>query len=276
MIEILQQIRNGTTLHWGRVSRFKARIRFSFDQGNYTVKTADTFQELRQSFKLRNEVFNKEFRGIDKGFDIDRFDSHFDHLVIVEKETQQIIGTYRLKCLDTVKNSYTALEFDLFHILKQTGPHLELGRACIDKNHRKGSVISLLWRGIGEYMKLSDAQLLFGCSSVKIDNPRDAALLHHYLAGEGLVTNHFFSRPQKKFLMPDFDAWLKYFQSTFNESHKTEAESLLPSLLRSYLRLGAQIAAEPAFDEDYNCIDFLTVLTRESLDDSLVKKYKIK
>ena len=113
MIEILQQIRNETTLRWHRVNRFKPQIRLSFEVGNYLVKTAETIEELRHSFKLRNEVFNIEFRGIDCHLDVDRFDSLFDHLIIIDKQTMEIVGTYRLKCFDQMKNSYTALEFDL-------------------------------------------------------------------------------------------------------------------------------------------------------------------
>ncbi len=275
MVEIFNKIRSGTALHWTRVSRFKPQIRLSFTLGHYLVRTADTVQELRECFKLRNEVFNKEFCGVDRGYDIDRFDSRFDHLVIVDQRSNQIVGTYRLNCLESLKNSYTALEFDLTSILNQPGPHLELGRACIHRSHRTGSVIALLWRGIAEYMKLSQANLLFGCSSVKVDNPRDAALLYQYFVNEGFVKSQFFSKPQKKFLMADFEAWLEYFKKTFTEEHKAEAQKLLPSLLKSYLRLGASIAGEPAYDADFNCIDFLTVLKRESLDASLMKKFKL-
>jgi putative hemolysin len=276
MNEILQQIRNETTLRWHRVNRFKPQIRFSFEVGNYLVKTAETLEELRQSFKLRNEVFNIEFRGIDCSLDVDRFDTLFDHLIIIDKPTMEIVGTYRLKCFDSLKNSYTALEFDLTHIISQPGPHLELGRACIQQSHRKGSVISLLWRGITEYMKLSGAQVLFGCSSVKVDNPRDASLIYQHLENEGFVSNEFLSHPQKEFLMEDFETWRQYFQQDLNTEHALEAEALVPSLLKSYVRLGARIVGEPAYDADYDCIDFLTVLKRDSLDNALARKYRVK
>lgn len=276
MIEILQQIRNETTLRWHRVNKFKPQIRLSFEVGNYLVKTAETIEELRQSFKLRNEVFNIEFRGMDYGIDVDRYDTLFDHLIIIDKISHEIVGTYRLKIFDTIKNSYTALEFDITQIVSQAGPHLELGRACIQQSHRKGSVISLLWRGITEYMKLSGAQVLFGCSSVKVDNPRDSSLIYQNLENEGLVSAEFLSYPQKNFLMEDFETWRQYFKQDMNDEHKAEAEALIPSLLRSYLRMGARVVGEPAYDEDFECIDFLTVLKRDSLDNALARKYRVK
>lgn len=262
-------------LHWTRVRRFKPQIRLNFEMGRYAIKTAESYAELKECFRLRNEVFNIEFRDLDKGYDIDRFDSVFDHLIIIDQKTQTIAGTYRLNCLENLKSSYTALEFNLSSLLRHSGPHLELGRACIHKDHRSGVVIALLWRGIAEYMKLSNAQMLFGCSSVKIDNPREAALLYHYLYLKGHIKPQFFSRPQRKFLMPDFEAWLEYFKKSFSEAHHEEAQKLIPSLLKSYLKLGAYVAGEPAFDEDFNCIDFLTVMTRDSLDGALVKKYRM-
>ncbi len=276
ILQTVSNIRNETALRWNRVGRFKPRLKFSFEQGTYIVKTAETVDELKQSFKLRNEVFNKEFRGLDKLLDVDRFDAHFDHLLIVDTKTSEIVGTYRLKLHEVVKNSYTELEFDLGFLDSIQGPYLELGRACIQKTHRKGSVMSMLWRGIAEYMKLSQAQVLFGCSSVKVDNPRDAALVYQDLVMNDYLDNSSMSRPQKNFLMDDLEAWIQYFKGTYNDQHKLEAEQLVPSLLKSYLRMGAKIVCEPAYDKDFECIDFLTLMRSEDLDDALAKKLRIR
>ena len=96
---IVEQIKHATQLRWNRVHKFKAKILMSLDVGPYQIKTAETSKELVESFKLRHEVFNQEFRGIyECGLDFDRYDYYFDHLIIVHKETRKIIGTYRLNC----------------------------------------------------------------------------------------------------------------------------------------------------------------------------------
>lgn len=244
--------------------------------GAYIIKTAETPQELVESFRLRHEVFNQEFRGIPgAGLDFDKFDYHFDHLIIVHRELGKIIGTYRVNCSKFSKESYTALEFDLHKLFQHEGPFLELGRACIHKDYRKGSIISLLWRGIAEYMNLSGANILFGCSSLKINNARDAALAFKHITNQGLVSEKYDCKPTKKFTMADFKTWQAYFTRGLNENQTAEAEALIPSLLKSYLKLGAVVACEPAFDEEFDCIDLLTVLRKEDLAQSLAARFQV-
>lgn len=276
MMGLVEQIKNTTQLRWNRVHKFKAKISLRIELGNYIIKMAETPQDLVESFKLRHQVFHQEFREIETtGLDFDRFDYHFDHLIIVDKKSNKIIGTYRLNCSTFSPESYTALEFDLAFLKEHEGPFLELGRACIHKDFRKGAVISLLWRGIAEYMNLCGAQYMFGCSSVKINNAREAALIYKYLIDDGKVSSTFVSRPTEQFAMESFDAWYAYFKGGLNETQKLEAEKLIPSLLNSYLKLGAKVASEPAFDEEFDCIDLLTVLRKEDLSDSLAEKFKV-
>lgn len=275
MTEFTTNIRHSAQLKWNRVHKFRTQIHINIKMGPYTIKTAETREELVESFRLRHEVFNQEFRGIQgEGLDLDKFDFSFDHLIIIQNKTQKLIGTYRLNCTDSLNNSYTGLEFDLEGLREHGGPFLELGRACIKKEFRKGSVIFLLWRGIAEYMLQCGANILFGCSSVKISNARDAALVFKHLNNQDLVSMDFPSNPTRKFKMKGFSSWLFYFQKlTDKQTH--EAEQLVPSLLKSYLKMGAQIACEPAFDKDFNCIDFLTILRKDDLDESLANKLQV-
>lgn len=262
------------------VRKFKVKIPMQFEAGSYVVKTAETEFELMESFRLRHEVFNNEFKGNDRpGLDFDRFDKDFDHLIIYHTQLNQVIGTYRMNATaamnDWKTNSYTGLEFDLSSLERFQGPYLELGRACIQKEYRKGSVISLLWRGIAEYMNLSKAEVLYGCSSLKINNPREAALVYSYLSEESLVEANLDCVPTRKFEMQGLDAWLNYFSIGLKDYQREEAKTLIPSLLNSYLKLGAKVAALPAFDVDFDCIDLLTVLEKNKLANSLATKLQI-
>lgn len=277
MMALVDQLKQSTQLRWNRVHKFKAKINLYIEVGSYVIKTAETPQELIESFRLRHEVFNQEFRGMTgAGLDFDKFDYYFDHLVIVHKDLKKIIGTYRVNCSKFSKISYTAMEFDLQKFFANNeGPFLELGRACIHKDYRKGSIISLLWRGIAEYMNLSGSKILFGCSSLKINNPREAALTYKYLMDQGLITNKYSCRPTKKFTMSHFENWFAYFQKGLSEHQVAEADGLMPSLLKSYMKLGAQVACEPAFDEEFDCIDLLTILRKEDLAQSLANRFQV-
>ena len=276
MTQIIGQWKDSAQLRIKKVHKFRQKVQVSLELGPYLLKTAETQKELRESFRLRNEVFNQEFRGINKqGLDVDKFDRHFDHLIILHKEKNLIVGTYRLNCSDILKDSYTALEFDLGKIFTLQGPFLELGRACIKKDYRKGAVISLLWRGIAEYMNVTEAHILFGCSSLKINQAREAALIYQYLKEENSLTSKALSYPTKKFRMKNFEAWAENFERGLTENQKQEADQLLPSLLKSYMKLGAKIGSVPAFDRDFDCIDLLTVLRRGDLAASLARRFQV-
>lgn len=244
--------------------------------GSYTVKTAETVKELIACFKLRDEVFNKEFRGIGNSkYDFDEFDSKCDHIIIVHNPTNKIVGTYRLNSSLHSEDFYTAQEFEISKLKVIKDPILELGRACIQKDHRRGSVITLLWKGIAEYMNLSKSKFLIGCSSIKISKSRDAALVYQYLHKNNFIDETYNITPLTDYQMTDFAAWLDYFSQFYTEKYEKEAEDLIPSLLKSYLRMGAKIIAEPAFDQDFNCVDYLTLLQRDLLAKTAVKKYGV-
>ncbi len=230
----VDHIKQASQLRWNRVHKFQAKIILFMELGPYILKTAETSKELIESFKLRHEVFNKEFRNIEgNGLDFDKYDYYFDHLIIIHKESQNVIGTYRLNCTAFSSESYTALEFNLEKLMRANGSKLELGRACIHKDYRKGSVISFLWRGIAEYMNRCGADLLYGCSSLKINNAREAALVYKYLLDRQLINNEFSCQPTKKYTMTDFDAWYSFFSKGLSERQCAEAEELIPSLLKS-------------------------------------------
>ncbi len=274
MLASLSQWKVNFELRKSGAYRFQPQHKLSLDFGSYRLKTAETFEELLACFKLRDEVFNKEFRGLSgTTLDFDQYDSEFDHLLIFHTPTMKVVGTYRLTCRSGLEGTYTANEFEMRGLLSLDGPFLELGRACIQQNHRKGAVISILWRGIAEYMKLTGAQVLFGCSSLKIVDSRRAALVHRYLEFQGAVLN-ISCAPTPDFRFHDLTSWLNHF-SDLNQQQVEEAESLIPSLLKSYLRLGAKIAAEPAYDREFGCLDFLTVLRRQELSASIDRKFAV-
>jgi putative hemolysin len=271
-----REVKQNTLLRWNGVYKFQQKIAMSIKSGAYVLKTAETHEELIASFKLRHNVFYQEFQNIDiEGLDFDKFDAIFDHLIIVHQLTGDVIGTYRISCSANAPQSYTELEFELDEILNIPGPHLELGRACIHKDHRKGTVLSLLWKGIMEYMNLSGANVLFGCSSIKINNACKAALVYKYFFETGSLIEDIYSEPTKNFQMTDFDIWYASYQNGLSPEQFKEAEELIPPLLKSYIKFGAKIASIPAFDRDFDCIDLLTVLKKADMTNLLARRFQL-
>src|SRR5262249_2727755 len=147
---------------------------FAFGVGPYRVRMASSEPDCLAAFRLRFLVFNLELNeGLEgsyvTGHDTDEFDRICDHLIVEHVTTGEIVGTYRLQTgAMAAANAgfYSEREFD-FSPYKQLGNSvIELGRACVDRDHRSTDVLYLLWRGIAQYAVSHGGRYLIGCSSL--------------------------------------------------------------------------------------------------------------
>ncbi|MNJ93335.1 hypothetical protein D3C87_110140 [compost metagenome] len=264
-------------LRLNRIHKFKPKVEIHAEVGPFLLKTVSNSEELREALALRYQVFHREMIGKsrEQGIDVDEYDFDCDHLIIIDKKSGKIVGTYRMNCSLFGRDFYSAREFNISKIMSHPGVKLELGRACIHKDFRRGIVISLLWRGIADYMVATQAQLLFGCASIKTQDPRQAALLYRHFVQEGRVTEDFLAPPTMSYGMPGFDLWVRSQPAELTSEEKVEAETLLPPLCRAYMKVGAFVGGAPAWDWEFKCIDFLTILRRDDLNRTLWKRFKL-
>jgi putative hemolysin len=236
--------------------------------GPFYVKTVTEGEELKQALRLRYQVFQSELGGSSRtsGLDIDEFDFQCDHLIIVEKKTAKVVGTFRLQSSEFSKSFHAAREFELATLLSPLETKLELGRACIHKEYRRGMASSLLWRGVAEYMVQSRAKAVFGCAGFRTADPRKAALLFQYFRQNGRVEETCLVGIQPCFAVSDFAAWESTFDRSLTTLEVAEAEALIPFVCRGLLKSGARIVSKPAWDERMKNIDFLTILRRDDLN----------
>lgn len=236
---------------------------------SYRLETAATMNDLLEVFELRHQVFLDE-SGVSPqdtdGFDLDEFDSVCDHIIIRSTETGKIVGTYRVISSIYSDEFYSQTEFNLDEFLSSHGNKLELGRACIHRGHRNGGVIDLLWRGIAEYIKLTGSRFLFGCSSIKITDPKMAKALLNALGNDGHLCDDFTVRPIGK-----FDMGLDNVEAETLEA--IDAKGMIPPLLRSYFSAGSKVYGQPALDEEFKCVDYLTILDTEKLTSGYKRRY---
>ncbi len=268
---IVQSIRQ--SIHRNRIKNFHPKISLYIEKQNYIIKTAENTDELQKALRLRHDVFIEEILHKKKLLktDIDRFDKKCDHLIIIDKQTNQIIGTYRLNSSLYTKKFYSATEFHMKHIQKLPGNKLELGRACVHKDYRNGITISLLWEGIMAYLLKSDTKYMFGCSSVKTMD-RDKILgMIHYFKEKGHMSDYTKISPRGKFKIHGIKKSIK-LNNYDNPEQDIKAKEMVPSLLNSYLKAGAKICGIPALDRSFRCVDFLTLLDVEQLKRSYDRK----
>jgi len=249
------------------MSMFRQKIKIFIDSGRYFVKTIETAEELKEVLTLRYSIFFEELMNKKNFFkeDKDKFDNICDHLVIVEKTTNKIVGTYRVNCSLFSKKFYSANEFNIKNILKQTGVKVELGRACIQQEHRKNAVIILLWRGIVEYVKETNAKYLFGVSSAKELNEERIVELFYYFKQNHYSENDLRVVPKISFKISKLN---KKIQNSFSTNMPE-----VPGLIKFYLKAGSKICGEPAHDRKMKCYDFFTILDMSKISTSVEEKF---
>ena len=226
---------------------------------HYSLRLAQSAEEIRAAQVLRFEVFNLELKeGLPQsyanGFDEDPFDAVCDHLLVEYVPTKQIIGTYRVQTGTRAAEKlgyYCAQEFDFSPYEKLRRRMIELGRACVHRQHRNLVVLGLLWKGIADYATANGARYLFGCSSITSQDEAAGASAYASLSRHNLV-----EPPLRTMPLPAYECSLNQLAG--------EAVSI-PKLLRAYLALGAKICGPPALDRQFKTIDFLTVLDLEAM-----------
>lgn len=221
----------------------------------YGVRIARTREDVEAALRLRFEVFNLELHeGLAESFftglDEDEFDRFCDHLVVVDKATGSVVGTYRMQTGEMAARShcgfYCAREFDFTPYEPIRDSLIELGRACVQRGHRSFTVISLLWKGIIDYALEHRARYLIGCSSLTSQDPALGSAMFHQLSRKHLVNASLQTRP-----LPALAVAIDPDPVPCGPP---------PKLLRAYLNLGARICGPPAIDREFGTIDFLTLL----------------
>ena len=257
--------------------KFQPKIRIFIERNKYLVKTAETDSEFRDVLKLRFNVFYKEYikkSGVD-GFDIDKFDFICDHLMVIDREKERCIGTYRLISSVFSESFYSETEFDMERIRKLPGNILELGRSCTDKEARNGIILALLWKGLSEYIKESGSKYAFGCTSVKTADLHKAAVMYLFLKNRYMAEEAFRVVPKNRYFIKNLDSHIKFLERKGYSVDEKRVKKMLSPLLLSYLNIGAKVCGQPAYDRHFKCIDFFTLLKMKDSSMSFKRRFEL-
>jgi putative hemolysin len=260
---LLQKFRKGLD---PRFYLYSPHEKIYLETSNYILKTADCTSELEQAFKLRYQSFLESTEGQDGSvtYDLDKFDHVCDHIIIKDKESNSVIGTYRI--ISSLYNDtfYSHGEFKIEKFLAEDGIKMELGRACIDPSFRDGKVLDLLWKGIATYATRINAKYLFGCSSIKIVHEDKIAAVHQYLDEKGWLSEQWDIKVQ-----PAYNCVM----TGDPDKSKIAPKEMVPPLIKSYITAGAKVLGGPALDVEFECIDYLTILNLEEISPLFKRRY---
>lgn len=238
----------------------------ALDSSSLVLGIATSQEEVEAVQRLRYDVYTKEMgvhfpEAID-GRDVDHFDEFCQHLIVMDTKENLAVGTYRILTPEKAVEAggyYSESEFEL-NQMEHLRPELsECGRSCTHPDYRDGAVIMLLWSGLAQFMRYYDLRYLFGCASVSLLDGGVQAAQVWQLAKQQIeeYKGHPFVTPHDPYPIQLLE-------------EKADGErirhSRMPALIKGYLKIGARICGEPAWDKDFNAVDFPVIVDVENMD----------
>lgn len=222
-------------------------------QRRLTHSLARSQNELEAAQRIRFKVFAEEMGAklpsAHLGLDIDRFDKYCDHLLVRDHSNEKVVGTYRILPPEQAIKAggyYSETEFDISRLANLRDRMVEVGRSCVHEDYRDGATITQLWSGLAEYVTKNNHEYLIGCASISMGDGG------HYAASVYNKIHKLHAAPAEYRVFPHCRLPL--------ESLNQNLDVIIPPLIKGYLRLGAYIAGEPAWDPDFNCADVFILM----------------
>lgn len=229
------------------------------------VGLAQCESEIREAQKLRYRIFAEELGARLPtrlpGIDIDLYDPYCEHLIVRDEANGRIVGTYRILSPQSAKRTggyYSENEFDLTRLQLLREGMVEIGRSCIDPDYRSGGTIALLWSGLAHYMTQGGYRTLIGCASIG-------------MADGGHIAANLYRRLGEHMAPPEYRVFPRHPLPVEQLFNGQQAE--LPPLIKGYLRAGAYVGGEPAWDPDFNTADLLIMLPMARVDERYARHF---
>ena len=229
------------------------------------VRVARTAEEVDAALKLRYEVFNLEMgEGLASSFrtgrEFDEFDSDSEHLIIVDRMHQRVVGTFRLRTYEIAKTTQgfsSSRQFDLSALPpKVLANAIEIGRPCFAKTHRNTEAQILLLKGLGASLLVKNKRYLFGSLSLSTRDPMQAGRIFDQLTNEGHL------HPEFK-VIPNHGSKCLWYRP----SDRNSDEASISSWIRTCLQFGAKLCGPPAMNRQFRTIELPFFLDGMQLDE---------
>lgn len=241
---------------------------------SFLIRIAEKKDDLLAAQRLRFDVFNREMgkglaSSVSSGLDCDEYDALCDHLLVVDAGNGIVVGTYRLLLRSRLKKGigfYSEREFDLGRLLRLKGEILELGRSCVHRDYRNNRILRLLWGGILRYVSDHRVHYMIGCPSLYTRDIRELSAVYALMRRDYWSPSRFRVFPHPENRCNGLDAGVSV------DGNEKRIFLKLPSLLRSYLKVGARVCGAPAVDEEFGTVDLFILLDTRRISAAYLRR----
>ena len=246
---------------------------------------------LNEIGRLREITFREVGEGTNKSVDLDKFDDHYHHLFLWDREAEKIAGAYRMGMGNEIFAAHGIDGFylqDLFgfepELYKMMSESIEMGRAFIIKEYQlKPMPLFLLWKGIVHCtLRFPEHKYLIGGVTIsdKFSNFSKSLMIEFMKSNyyDPYVAQYVHPKKEFKVKLVDADKDLVFDESEADLNKfdriidELEPENLrLPVLIKKYIKQNAKVVAfnvDPLFND---AVDGLMYIRIADLPESTVK-----
>ncbi|MBT8395208.1 MAG: lysophospholipid acyltransferase family protein [Bacteroidia bacterium] len=246
---------------------------------------------LKEIGRLREITFREVGEGTNEAIDLDKFDTYYHHMFLLDSEAKTLAGAYRMGLGSKIYEKYGIDGFylqDLFRfepeLHRMMSQAIEMGRAFIIKDYQqKPMPLFLLWKGIVHTtLRFPEHKYLIGGVSIsnQFSNFSKSLMIefmksHYY---DPYVAQYVHPKKEFKVKLNDADkdfvfdateADLNKFDKIIDEVEPGNLR--LPVLLKKYIKQNAKLVAfnvDPLFN---NAVDGLMYIKIADLPESTVR-----
>ena len=246
-----------------------------------SILLANYFQSnilMKEVGRLREVAFRMVGEGTGKKRDLDKYDEYYQHLILWNKQSVDLVGAYRLgDCKSLIdeyglNSLYTSTLFDFEPEIKPYLENaLELGRSFVNPKYWGKSSLAYLWQGIGCYMENNpNVRYMIGPVSMSDRFPRELRNKLIYFFSKYYSGDELLAKPKNVYTLNELekrvlDIEFSELDSEQGMAHLIEefkaAGHTFPVLFKQYTSLfeeGGFRILSFSVDPDFgNCIDGL-------------------
>lgn len=265
-----------------------------FTSKSYRIYLADSQtipNTLREIGRLREVTFRDVGEGTNLSLDLDRYDQYYKHLFLWDKQSQKLVGAYRMGLGGEIFKKYGIrgfyvnelfrIEPELFDMMEAT---IDMGRAFIVKSYQQRPMpLFLLWKGIVHVtLRYPEHKYLMGGVSISnnFSNFSKSLMIE-------FMKSHYYDPFIAQYVSPKKEYKVKLnvadkdfvFDATKEDMNKFDkiidelepGNLRLPVLMKKYVRQNARLVGfnvDPKFN---NSVDGLMYIRIADLPESTVK-----
>src|SRR5450755_1690755 len=259
----------------------------------YAARASELPHALEELGRLREVTFRAAGEGTGRSADLDHFDSYYWHLLLWNKEKQELAGAYRAGNTDDIIRAHgikglytnTVFRYDEQLFLK-IGSALELGRSFVRPEYqRQYAPLLLLWKGIARFVATRpETPVLFGAVSISNE--------YSSLSRE-MIVRYFEQREDGRefgdlihartpFRAPKLRRWdcgavcsaLRDLDELAEPISDVEEDGKgLPILIKQYAKVGGRLVGFNLDRKFSDVVDGLVIVDLRQTDPSILERY---